>query len=148
LIAALARLRALPASERRCTCEAALLLLVVRITLALLPLPRALRLFGVAQGATGSGRIDPDQAALVGRAVARAARHVPFRAVCLQQAFAALLMLRRRGLAATVHFGLLREGHQLKAHAWSRCGEVAVTGVAVAQGFAPVATFAGQAFAE
>ena len=83
---ALARFFALPAAERRSTCEAALLLLVVRVALALLPLPRALRLFGIAQGATGSGRIDPDQAALVGRAIARAARHVPFRAVCLQQA--------------------------------------------------------------
>ncbi len=141
MIAALARLPALPASERRCTCEAALLLLVVRIALVLLPLPRALRMFGVAQGTTGSGRIDPDQAALVGRAIARAARHVPFRAVCLQQAFAALLMLRRRGLAATVHFGLLREDGELKAHAWSLCGEVPVTGVAAARRFAPIAAF-------
>ncbi len=142
MIAALARFPALPASERRCTCEAALLLLMVRIALALLPLPRALRLLGVTQGATGSGRIDADQAALVGRAVGRAARHVPFRAVCLQQAFAALLMLRRRGLAATVHFGLLRDGGKLKAHAWSRSGEIPVTGVAAARGFTPIAAFA------
>lgn len=140
-MSALGRFFALPAAERRRTCEAALLLLVVRTALALLPLPRALRLFGIAQGATGNGRIDPEQAALVSRAIARAARHVPFRAVCLQQAFAALLMLRRRGLAGTVQVGLLREGGELKAHAWSRCGEVAVTGVAAARGFAPVAEF-------
>jgi hypothetical protein len=141
LSAALARCFALPAAEQRRTCEAAFFLLVVRTALALLPLPRALRLFGIARGATGLGRIDSEQAALVSRAIARAARHVPFRAVCLQQAFAALLMLRRRGLAATVHFGLLREDGELKAHAWSRCGEVAVTGVAAAPGFAPVAEF-------
>jgi hypothetical protein len=141
LIAALARFFGLPAAERRRTCEAALLLLVVRIALALLPLPSALRLFGVAQGTMSRGQVDQDQAALVGRAIARAARHVPFRAVCLQQAFAALLMLRRRGLAATVHFGVLREGNELKAHAWSLCGEVPVTGVAAARGFAPVAEF-------
>jgi hypothetical protein len=141
LIAPLARFFALPAVERRRACEAALLLLVVRIVLALLPLPWALRLFGVAQGTTGSGRVDPEQAALVAQAIARAARHVPFRAVCLQQAFAALLMLRRRGLAATVHLGLLREGSELKAHAWSRCGDVPVTGLPAAQGFTPVAAF-------
>ncbi len=141
-MAALARFFALPGPERRCTCEAALLLLVVRVALALLPLPRALRLFDIAQGATSSGRVDPEQAALVGRAVTRAARHVPFRAVCLQQAFAALLMLRRRGLAATVHFGLLRDGGELKAHAWSRSGEIPVTGVAAARGFTPIAAFA------
>ena len=142
MIGALSRYCALPAAERRRTCEAALLLLVVRIVLMLLPLPRALRLFGIAQGASGRGRIDPGQAAMVGRAIARAARHVPFRAVCLQQAFAALLMLRRHGLAATVHFGLLRDGGELKAHAWSRCGDVPVTGAAAAGGFAPIAVFA------
>ena len=142
MTAAIGRFLAVPASERRRTCEAALLLLTVRVALALLPLPRALRLFGIAQGAVGSGRIDSNQAVLVGRAIARAACHVPFRAVCLQQAFAAMLMLRRRGLAATVHFGLLREGSELKAHAWSRCGEVPVTGVAAARGFTPIAAFA------
>jgi transglutaminase superfamily protein len=141
LIAALARFFALPARERRWTCEAALLLFVVRIALALLPLARALRLFGIAKAATGSGRVDPNEAALVGRAVARAARHVPFRAVCLQQAFAALLMLRRRGLAATVHFGVLRDGNELKAHAWSRCGDVPVTGIPAARNFTAVAAF-------
>lgn len=141
MIAALGRFFALSATERRCTCESAVFLLVVRIALALLPLPRALRLFGIAQGAVSRGEIDPAEAALVGRAVARAARHVPFRAVCLQQAFAALLMLRRRNLAATVHFGLLREGSELRAHAWSRCGEVPVTGVAAARGFTPIAAF-------
>jgi hypothetical protein len=69
---------------------------------------------------------------------------VPFRAVCLQQSFAALLMLRRRGLAATVHLGVAREqsGEALTAHAWSHCGDVPVTGVAVAHTFAPVVVFA------
>ena len=68
----------------------------------------------------------------------------PFRAACLQQAFAALLMLRRRDLAATVHLGLARDasGTGLEAHAWSRNGEVPVTGAAVARRFASVATFA------
>lgn len=141
MIAALTRFFALPVRERRRTREAALLLFVVRVALALLPLPLALRLFGIAKGATSAGRVDPRQAALVGRAVARAARHVPFRAVCLQQAFAALLMLRRHGLAATVHLGVLREGNELKAHAWSHCGDVAVTGVPAARDFTAVAAF-------
>lgn len=141
MIAALARFSALPARERRWTCEAALLLFVVRVTLALLPLPRALRLFGIAREATANRRVDPGEAALVGRAVVRAARHVPFRAVCLQQAFAALLMLRRRSLAATVHLGVLRDGNELRAHAWSLCGDVPVTGIPAARDFTAVAAF-------
>jgi hypothetical protein len=141
-MAALARFFALPWREQLRTQEAAFWLLAVRVAFALLPLPLALRLFGIVQGETTAGRIAAGEAEAVGRAIARAARHMPFRAVCLQQAFAALLMLRRRGLAATVHLGLIREDSELKAHAWSHCGEVPVTGVAVASGFAPIAAFA------
>lgn len=142
MTAKLARFAALPADEKGRTIEAAVYLLAVRLVFGLLPLPRALRVFGIAQSQTGQGRIAAAEAERIGRAIARAARHVPFRAVCLQQAFAALLMLRRRGLAATVHLGLIREDSELKAHAWSHCGEVPVTGVAVASGFAPIAAFA------
>jgi transglutaminase superfamily protein len=142
--AGLVRFFALPPPERSRTVEAALYLLAVRMAFALLPLPRALRLFGIAQGEAGTGRIAAPEAQEVGRAITRAARYVPFRAVCLQQAFAALLMLRRRGLKATVHLGLAREdgSDDLKAHAWTRCGELPVTGVPQARGFVPVAAFA------
>jgi hypothetical protein len=140
-MAKLARFAALPADEKGRTIEAACYLLAVRLAFGLLPLPRALRIFGIAQSQASRGRIAAPEAERIGRAIARAARHVPFRAVCLQQAFAALLMLRRRGLEATVQLGLMRQGDELKAHAWSHCGEVPVTGVARADGFAPIAAF-------
>ena len=145
MITAFYRFCILPPVERRRTLEAAMYLLAVRLVLGLLPLPRALRCFGIAQGETGGGRVAAPEAREVSCAIARAARHVPFRAVCLQQAFAALLMLRRRGLAATVHLGLARQdgADDLTAHAWSRCGEVPVTGVGAARGFVSVAAFAG-----
>lgn len=144
MIAAAQRYLALPAGEQARAVEAALCLLVVRAAFALLPLPRALRLFGIGRRAPGAGRIAASEAHAVGRAIARAARYVPFRAVCLQQAFAASLMLRRRGLAATVHLGVARrdDAGGLQAHAWSQCGDVPVTGAAAARSFAPVAKFA------
>jgi hypothetical protein len=144
LIAAFHRFLALPPTERRCTIEAALYLLAVRLVFGLLPFPRALRLFRISRGDAATGRIAASEAGEISRAIIRAARHVPFRAVCLQQAFAALVMLRRRGLAATVHLGLAREegSDELNAHAWSNCGDVPVTGVAAARGFVPVAAFA------
>jgi len=112
--------------------------------LAVLPFRYALRLIGAAPGETGAGRSGTAAAGEIRDAIARAARHVPFRAMCLQQAFAALLMLRRRGLAATVHLGLAHgaEGRGLEAHAWSCCGPVGVTGVEAAAEFVPVAAFA------
>lgn len=143
MTAALRRFVALPLREQARTIEAALWLLAVRAAFALLPMRRALRLFGIMEGEGSSGRVAAPAAAAVARAITRAARHVPFRAVCLQEAFAALLMLRRRGLAATIHLGVARtDTGGLKAHAWSRCGDVQVTGFSAASAFVPVATFA------
>jgi hypothetical protein len=138
------RFLSLPAAERKLVLEAALYLLAVRLAFGLLPFARALRLLGISRAEEGCGRVVAEDAGTIGRAIARAARHVPFRAACLQQAFAALLMLRRRDLAATVCLGLARDasGRGLEAHAWSRNGEVPVTGAGVAPRFAPVATFA------
>ena len=138
----LRRFLALPPPGRRCTLEAALYLLAVRLAFDFLPLPRALRLLRVTQGERSANLVVASEAGEVGRSIARAARHVPFRAACLQQAFAALLMLRRRGLPATVQLGLAKDGQGvLEAHAWTRCGKVPVTGVDAAKGFAAVAAF-------
>jgi len=141
----LARYRALPWQDRQRLIEAALCLLAVRLALAVLPFPYALRLIGAFPGETGGGgRQGVAEAVEIRRAIERAARHAPFRAACLQQAFAALLMLRRRRLAATVHLGLARgaDGRRLAAHAWSCCGPVAVTGGDAAAAFVTVAAFA------
>ena len=140
---AVVRFLSLSAAERNRTLEAVLYLLVVRLVFGVLPFARALRLLAISRADPGNGLVAAEEAGAVGRAVGRAARHVPFRAACLQQAFAALLMLRRRDLAATVYLGLARDsaGSGLEAHAWSRNGQVPVTGVAVARRFAPVAAF-------
>jgi hypothetical protein len=142
-MATLGRFLALPACERRCLAEAALSLLIVRLALEILSFPQALRLLRIVPGENGAGRFAAAEARDVGRTIGRAARHLPFRAVCLQQAFAALLMLRRRGLSATVHLGLARESAtgMLMAHAWSRSGAMPVTGAEAAPGFAAVAAF-------
>jgi len=45
-------------------------------------------------------------AAEIGRTVSSVARHLPFRALCLQQAIAVRRMLRRRGITAEVRLGV------------------------------------------
>lgn len=70
-----------------------------------------------------------DEAALLARAVAAWGRRVPWRAVCFQQGLAAQLMLRRRGLAARLHYGArCDETNTLVAHVWVRSGEIDVIG--------------------
>jgi hypothetical protein len=142
-MAKLLRFVASPWDEKSRTVEAACYLLAVRLAFGLLPLQRALQLFGIVRSETGVGRISAAEPQLIGLAIGRAARHVPFRAVCLQQAFAAFLMLRRRGLAATVHLGLMRQDGSagLQSHAWSLSGTTPITGVVAARGFTPIAAF-------
>ena len=78
----------------------------------------------------------------IGWAVTRAARYVPFRAVCLPQAIAAKAMLSRRHIASIMHFGVLKKAQEaLAAHAWLDAGPVEVTGFPVGPDFVEVARF-------
>lgn len=136
------RLLRMPAAERRLTLEAAVTLTLVCALLKALPFARVLRLLGLhGPERRADGGVDATTARAVGRAVARASRNLPFRAVCLPQAAAAALMLRRRGLAVEVHFGVAKRAGAVEAHAWSRCGEVLVSGGAESPAFAPIAVF-------
>lgn len=78
----------------------------------------------------------------VSLAVAAAARRLPFSTNCFDQALAARWMLKRRGSASTVVFGLRRGALGDGSHAWV-VGESGgtVTGGSVAQEFVAVAAF-------
>ena len=72
----------------------------------------------------------------------RAARYVPFKAVCLPQAMAARVMLKRRGVKSVMHFGAAKGTDKpLDAHAWLDAAGVEVTGYPVAENFAEIACF-------
>ncbi len=88
---------------------------------------------------------DPRHAELarqIGWAIARAAAHVPFDAVCLPQAMAARVMLQRRGVASVLHLGAAKgRDKPLDAHAWLDAAGVEVTGFPVAHAFTEIACF-------
>ena len=73
-------------------------------------------------------------------AVAAAARHVPWQAVCLPQAMAAKAMLRRRGIDSTLYLGVTG-GDGMTAHAWLRAGGRIVTGGRGVERYTVVSTF-------
>lgn len=82
-------------------------------------------------------------------AVDAAARRAPFRAVCIERGLAAQAMLRRRGIAAVLHYGVAQaarvpgqpESDGLAAHVWVVHGSRDVTGGAEAAGFTRLASF-------
>jgi len=79
----------------------------------------------------------------VGRAVERAARHLPWHPLCLPQALASRAMLRRRGIPSTLYFGMRLEGpgRVMRAHAWLTVGSVGVIGVPAAADFTVLARY-------
>lgn len=146
------RLRQVGARDHALLAEATLRLLAARIAIATVPFPRiARRLGGFMPPHEARAKADrhppspADRAAAreIGWAVTRAARHLPFEAVCLPQAMAAHVMLRRRGIFGIIHFGTTRgSAPSLEAHAWLDAGEVEVTGYPVGAGFTEIACIA------
>ena len=136
-------------SRRALVVEAVSWLLLARLALILVPFPTLARRIGtfvppadprVARAA--ASRDDSRIAEDISWAVTRAARHVPFKAVCLPQAMAARVMLKRRGVASVMHFGAAKgEAKPLNAHAWLDAAGVEVTGYPVAANFAEIACF-------
>ena len=142
---------ALDPQRRGLLLAAAWWLLVARAALLVVPFPRLARVLGTfvppsdqrvrqAQSSTalGQSRIAED----VRWAVTGAARHVPFRAVCLPQAMAARMMLARRGVGSVLHFGAAKDVHaQLYTHAWLDAAGVEVTGYPIAKAAVEIACF-------
>jgi len=131
--------------------EAALLMGLARLALIVIPFPRLAPRLGTllppAEARAVQARwLQPQyheaMAEDVGWAVTRAARYLPFRAVCLPQAMAARIMLKRRGIDSVLHLGAATgQRKPLDAHAWLDSAGVEVTGYPVSRQFAEIACF-------
>lgn len=127
--------------------EAVVCLAVARLALVIVPFPKLARRLGTAippQNAHANSEADPRAVGIaqdIGWAVTRAARYLPFSAVCLPQALAARMMLKRRGVGSVLHFGATTQAQRIKAHAWLDAAGVKVTGYPVAKEFVEIARF-------
>jgi hypothetical protein len=80
-------------------------------------------------------------------AIRLASRHLPWTSTCLMRAMAGQWMLRRRGVAGTVHLGVSRNAAsgEWLAHAWLRAGGRVLLGEAeLRQGYTAVASFSDE----
>jgi hypothetical protein len=137
--------------RRALLAEAAAYLFAARLALIFIPFPRLARRLGTFVPPTDpralrTKTVSADRqtrlAEDIGWAVTRAARYLPFKAVCLPQAMAARIMLKRRGIDSVMHFGAAKGTDKpLDAHAWLDAAGVEVTGYPVAAQFAEIACF-------
>lgn len=125
------RYRAEPVARRRLLWEALIALWRARLALAFIPFKRLAARLGTL-GGESVDQISPAEelaAQDIGWAVGTMAPRVPWDSRCLAQAIAAYRMLEKRGLDATVYFGVKQSSEQpFSAHAWLRCGACFVTG--------------------
>jgi len=137
--------------RRALVVEAVACLLLARLGLIFVPFPKLARQLGcfvppsdprVLAARTSGTQQDAALAQEIGWAVTRSARYVPFKAVCLPQAMAARVMLKRRGVSSVLHFGAVRgTDTPLDTHAWLDAAGVDVTGYPVANKFAEIGCF-------
>ena len=64
----------------------------------------------------------------VGIIVRLAGSHTPWESKCLVQAMTAQKLLKDKGVETTLYLGVARDGSNMLAHSWLRCGELFVTG--------------------
>lgn len=131
--------------------EAVAWLLLARMCLIFIPFPRLARQLGrflpptearAIQAGSPASYDEVRLAGEIGWAVTRAARHVPFKAVCLPQAMAARVMLKRRGVNSVLHFGAAKgQEKPFDAHAWLDAAGVEVTGYPIAKDYTEIACF-------
>ena len=127
----LKRTRRLPVGNKALLLETLALLAVFRAAVLLVPFRWLARFLGK------EGEARPVPAApecgrrirRIGAMVHRVSQHVPWTSKCLDQALAAKVLLARRGISATVYFGVKKDDRgELMAHAWLRSGTIYVTG--------------------
>lgn len=117
-----------------------------RAAIRLVSFQRLERFFGL-RGAEANDELAASELALVNR-IARAIRAVsprtPWESNCFPQALTAMCLLRRHRLRSTLYLGaaFAESKTELKAHAWVRCGDVALTGGETSDQFGTVASYA------
>jgi len=84
---------------------------------------------------------DADSLRMVRHAVLVVARYSPVKFVCFPQCLAAGEMLRRRGIASRLHYGVARAGDKLVTHTWLEAGGEIVIGGEVAAEYSTLAVY-------
>jgi hypothetical protein len=125
--------------------QAFFLLAITRIVIAAFPFRKAADLAArPVRPSSLSGGVTRDQLKQVRWAIFAASRRAPWRTLCFEQGLTAQWMLRRRGIASTLYYGVAQDESGLSAHVWVRAGDQDVIGCENASQFSVLASFPRQ----
>ena len=136
----LAKFWSLTGTEKKFLCEASIFLLLSNTCVKAIAFKHIDRFLRSHWNGGSEGGIDQEQEIrLVHRSISRAANVLPWKSLCLSQSIAKFIMLRRRGIRATLFAGVRFSGHSsLDAHAWVDTGLAANDKGSENSGFATV----------
>ncbi len=135
-----------PLADQWLLLQALVLLGAARLAIRALPFPRLEPLIGTRSAESPHEVSAPElqQARRVAWTIRRISDHTPWTSNCFPQALTARWLLRRKGIDSTLYLGAAfrPDGDGLRAHAWSRCGELYMTGGDGAGEFGAVTSYA------
>jgi len=138
---------ALSSEEKKLFLEAYLILGIMRIAIVTFSFKRLTRSLDHSVKKEEIIALNNDQmdiALKVGQAITRAAAYTPWESTCLAQSLTAQKMLQKRGIPGVFYLGAAKdEGSKdhMKAHAWSQCGEMIITGAQGHKSFTVLSVF-------
>lgn len=137
----------LSTAEKKVFLEAYLTLGLMRAAILTISFERLTRSLKHQQNQNGIIPLNCEEievARIIGRGINRAANHTPWESACLVQSLTAQRMLQKRDIPGVFYLGVGKDEtgkERMKAHAWSQCGEMIITGGKGHQAFAVVSVF-------
>lgn len=138
----LRRLKAMSWRDCFFLAETALFLTVASLAISLLPFRRVVSAVS-RDGGGGTDRAGTfDEIARTRWAIEACARRLPWKIVCFQKGLAMQVLLRRRGVATALHYGVAQDPERgLSAHVWVTYAGDAIIGGERASDYTCLATF-------
>ncbi len=140
------RLREITWGDRLLLAEAAAILAVASVAIQLLPFRRIVSAVTRQGPRTSDETRSSREIARAQWAVEACARRLPWKIVCFQKGLAMQMLLRRRGIATALHYGVAQDQERgLSAHVWVTYKGEAIIGGDRAAEFTCLATFPSRA---
>ncbi len=134
----------MPLKDRLTFLEALLFLILSRLLIVLFSFKKIAQKLGEPMKETSFeiSDLSSNKSRLIAKMIKKASAYAPFRTLCFEQALALKLMLKQRGIACTIYFGIKKnENSKLKAHAWTRVGKNYLTGKIGKEKYQLISTF-------
>lgn len=143
-IEVLHRFMALSFADKKLFLEAYGMLAMMRAAILIIPfkkLTKGLKHTSSAPVLEPLNTKESEMAHKIAKAISQAAAHTPWESACLAQSLTAKRMLRRQRIHGLLYLGVTKDSEDIKAHSWTQCGDVIVTGEVGCKAFRIISVF-------